>query len=212
MTTLTIRKASKEELQAHIDAELACYALRTSGFDTDMYATPNSHGIFPRKHFLGGIEQIVERSLIGAMHTLQRRLDEGYKIFLGRGSEPEVTSVGAGILYVTKPEAPAFVIKYDEDGNVVNDEDGNPVKVEQRIEGVIYQCDEKKQIIAEVTAKYTADIDAHNEKVFAQEAVALKAEEAAVAAQLKAEDEQRAQAEFDKRVRDRMRGSRAGAK
>lgn len=208
MTTLTIRKASKEELQAHIDAELACYALRTSGFDTDMYATPDSHGIFPRKHFLGAIEQIVERSLIGAMHTLQRRLDEGYKIFLGQGSEPEVTSVGAGILYVTKPEVPALVIKHDDEGNVVTDEDGNPVKVDHRIEGVIYQCDEKKQIIAEVTAKYTAEIDAHNEKVFAQEAEALKAEELAIAAQLKEEDEQRAQADFDKRVRARMKGAK----
>lgn len=208
MTTLTIRKASKEELQAHIDGELACYALRTSGFDTDMYATPDSYGIFPRKHFLGAIEQIVERSLIGAMHTLQRRLDEGYKIFLGQGSEPEVTSVGAGILYVTKPEVPALVIKHDDEGSIVIDEDGSPVMVEHRIEGVIYQCDEKKQIIAEVTAKYTADIDAHNEKVFEQEAAALRAEEDEARKQLLREEASKAEADFEKRVQQRLRGMR----
>ncbi|MDQ0739676.1 hypothetical protein [Pseudomonas sp. W4I3] len=74
------------------------------------------------------------------------------------------------------------------------------------------QAEDAKAIAADVAANYTADIDAHNERVFAQVAEAVKAEEAAIAAQLRTEDEQRAQADFDKRVRDRMRGSRVGAK
>jgi|GEM_PF-6373047 hypothetical protein len=181
MTTLTIRKASKEELQAHIDGELACYAIRTTGFDTDMSAEPDFRGNFPRKLFLGAIEQITERSLLMAIGKLQDFLDKGYKLYVSHTAVPQVVpSTGAAILYLTKPEA--------------------------------LQAEDKTKIIAEVTAKYTADIDAHNEKVFVQEAEALKAEEAAIAAQLRAEDEQRVQAEFDKRVRERMRGSKAGAK
>jgi len=74
------------------------------------------------------------------------------------------------------------------------------------------QAEDAKLIAAEVEAKYNADIDLHNEKVFAQEAEALKAEEAAMAIQLRAEDEQRIQAEFEKRVRERLRGSKGGAK
>lgn len=74
------------------------------------------------------------------------------------------------------------------------------------------QAEDAKAIAKEVEAKYTAEIDAHNEKVFAQVAQALKDEEAAVAAQLRAEDAQRVQAEFEKRVRERMRGSKVGAK
>ena len=181
MTTLTVRKASKEELQTHIDGELACYAIRTTGFDTDMSAEPDSRGNFPRKLFLGAIEQITERSLVTAMGKLQELLDKGYKLFISHTAVPQVVPcTGAAILYLTKPED--------------------------------IQAEEKAKVIAEVTAKYTADVDAHNEKVFAQETKVLKAEEAAIAAQLRAEDEQRVQAEFDKRVRDRMRGSRAGAK
>lgn len=181
MTTLSIRKANKEELQAHIDAELACYAIRLTGFDTDMSAEPDSRGNFPRKYFLGAIEQITERSLLMAVGKLQEFLDKGYKLFISHTAVPQVVpATGAAILYLTKPEA--------------------------------LQADDKAKITAEVTAKYTAEIDAHNENVFAQEAQALKAEEAAVAAQLRAEDAQRVQAEFEKRVRERMRGSKAGAK
>lgn len=177
MTTLTIRKANKEELQAHIDGELACYAIRTTGFDTDISAEPDSRGNFPRKLFLGAIEQITERSLLMAIGRLQELLDEGYKLFVSHTAVPQVVpSTGAAILYLTKPEA--------------------------------LQAEDKAKIIAEVTAKYTADIDAHNEKVFAQEAEALKTEEAAIAAQLRAEDEQRAQADLDKRVRARMKGAK----
>lgn len=180
MTTLSIRKANKEELQAYIDAELACYAIRVDGVDIDVSAEPNSRGDFPRKHFLGAIEQIAERTLIGAMGVLQQRQEQGYKLFLDAVLTPSVAFNGVAILYVTKPEA--------------------------------VQAEDKAKVIAEVTAKYTADIDAHNEKVFVQEAQALKAEEAAIAAQLRAEDEQREKADFDKRVVARMRGSRAGAK
>lgn len=180
MTTLTIRKANKEDLQAYIDAELACYAIRVDGVDIDVSAEPDARGNFPRKHFLGAIERIAERNLIGAMAALQQRQEQGYKLFLDTVLTPSVATNGVATLYVTKPEA--------------------------------IQAEEKAKVIAEVTTKYTADIDAHNERVFAQEAEALKAEEAAIAAQLRAEDEQRAQAEFEKRVRDRMRGSRVGAK
>lgn len=177
MTTLTIRKANKEELQAHIDGELACYAIRTTGFDTDMSAEPDSRGNFPRKLFLGAIEQITERSLLMAIGRLQELLDEGYKLFVSHTAVPQVVpSTGAAILYLTKPEA--------------------------------LQAEDKANIIAEMTAKYTADIDAHNERVFAQEAEALKAEEAAIAAQLKEEDAARVQADFDKRVRARMKGAK----
>ncbi|MEE4224815.1 hypothetical protein [Pseudomonas viridiflava] len=75
-----------------------------------------------------------------------------------------------------------------------------------------FQAEDAKAIAKEVEAKYQADIDAHNDRVFAQEAEALKAEEGAIAAQLREEDRQRAEAEFDRRVRERVRGSRAGAK
>ncbi|MGZ0715717.1 hypothetical protein [Pseudomonas palleroniana] len=176
MTTLSIRKANKEDLQAYIDAELACYAIRVDGVDIDVSAEPNSRGDFPRKHFLGAIERIAERTLIGAMAALQQRQEQGYKLFLDTVLTPSVGTNGVTTLYVTKPEA--------------------------------IQAEEKAKVIAEVTAKYATDIDAHNEKVFAQEAEALKAEEAAVAAQLRAEDEQRAQADFDKRVRARMKGAK----
>lgn len=177
MNTLSIRKANKEDLQAHIDGELACYAIRTTGFDTDMSAEPDSRGNFPRKLFLGAIEQITERSLLMAIGKLQECLDKGYKLFVSHTAVPQVVpSTGAAILYLTKPEA--------------------------------LQAEDKANIIAEMTAKYTADIDAHNERVFAQEAEALKAEEAAIAAQLKEEDAARVQADFDKRVRARVKGAK----
>lgn len=101
----TLKTANPEELQFLIDSELADYAIRLTGFDTDHSATPDKYGQLPRKMYLGAIEQIVERSLIGAMGVLQQRLDAGYRLYLTNTMAPEVTNVGAGIIYVTKPEA-----------------------------------------------------------------------------------------------------------
>ncbi len=203
MTTLSIRKANKEELQALIDFELTQYKSRVARHDVDdaKFNRDIDDGIdiaakgyiTPRKLFLGALEEVVGTTLQLALNAAQARIDAGAKLYTGGSDIARTFGIGA-ILYVVKPEEPA------------KDDKGNDV----RIDGVIYQCDEKKQIISEVTAKYTSDIDAHNDKVFAQEAQALKAEEAAVAAQLRAEDEHRAEAEFEKRVRERMRGSRAG--
>ncbi|SEI69588.1 hypothetical protein [Pseudomonas sp. NFACC07-1] len=206
--TLTIKKHDKEELQAYIDAELACYAIRLDGIDIDTSAQPDSRGNFPRKHLLGAIEQIVERNLFFAMNTLQERIDQGYKIFISQACSPEISPTGAGILYVTKPEAPALVNKIDEDGSVVLDDNSNPVQVENRINGAVYQCDDKAKIIAEVTAKYEADIDAHNNKVFEQEAAALRAEEDEARKQLLREEASKANADFERRVQQRLRGMR----
>lgn len=177
MTNTTLKKANPKELQFLIDCELAAYAIRLTGFAVDTTAIPDARGNFPRKHFLGAIEQIVERSLVGAMGVLQQRLEDGYKLFLHNTMPPEVTKVGAGILYVEKPEK--------------------------------LQAEDAKKVAAEISAKYQADIDVYNEKVYAQEAAALKAEEAAIAAQLKTEDEAKATQEFDKRVQARMRGSKS---
>lgn len=177
--TLTIKKHDKEELQAYIDAELACYAIRLDGIDIDTSGQPDNRGNFPRKHFLGAIEQIVERNLFFAMNTLQERIDQGYKIFISQACSPEISPAGAGILYVTKP---------------------------QDVQGI-----DKAKIIAEVTAKYEADIDAHNNKVFEQEAAALRAEEDEARKQLLREEASKAEADFEKRVQQRLRGMR-GAK
>lgn len=103
--TTTLKKADAKELQFLIDCELAAYAIRLTGHDVDYTATPDARGNFPRKLFLGAVEKIVERSLIGAMGVLQQRLDQGYKLFLSNILSPEVTAVGAGIIYVSKPEA-----------------------------------------------------------------------------------------------------------
>lgn len=105
MTNTTLKKADPKELQFLIDCELAAYATRLTGYDIDYTATPDARGNLPRKMYLGAIEQIVERSLTCAMGVLQQRLDQGYKLFLSNILSPEVTAVGAGILYVEKPKA-----------------------------------------------------------------------------------------------------------
>lgn len=86
--------------------------------------------------------------------------------------------------------------------------DSHGVTTIYTLKPVAQQEEEIKLVVEQVTKAYAASIDAHNEKVFAQEAEALKAEEAAIAAQLRAEDEQRAQSDFDKRVRARMKGAK----
>jgi hypothetical protein len=176
MTNLILKKIDTKELQFLIECEMAAYAIRLTGHDIDDTAEPDHRGNYPRKFYLGAIEQIIERSLILAMGELQKRLDQGYKLFLSNILSPEVTAVGAGILYVEKPEA--------------------------------LQAEDAKMIVEEVTAKYHADIEVHNQMVYVQEAAALKAEELAIAAQIKAEDEALAAQEFDKRVQARMRGSK----
>jgi hypothetical protein len=176
-TKLTLKKADPKELQFLIDCEMQAYAIRLTGHDIDYTANPDARGNLPRKHFLGAIEQITERSLIVAMGVLQQHLDHGYKLFLHNTMPPEITKVGAAILYVVKPEA--------------------------------VQAEDAKKIAEQITAEYEVSIAAHNDKVFAQEAIALRAEEAAIAALLRAEDAAKQQAEFDKRVQERMRGSKS---
>ncbi|SEC54466.1 hypothetical protein FIV41_25865 [Pseudomonas marginalis] len=194
MTQLQIKKADKAELVQLIEWETLAYKGRFSGNDYDYDAKPNDNGQYPRKHFHGAVEQITERSLIVAMGVLQAKLAEGYTMFLSNTLTPEVTSTGAAMLYVKKPEAPTR----DDKGNYV------------RIEGVEYQCDEISKLTAEVTATYEASIDAHNNLVFEQEAKALKVEEDAARRALALEDAAKQQAEFEKRVQTRIRGLRAG--
>lgn len=189
MTTLSIRKANKEELQPLIDFELTQYKSRVAKHevddakinrDIDNGVDIAAKGyISPRKLFLGALEEVVGTTLQLALNAAQARIDAGAKLYTGGSDIARTFGIGA-ILYMVKPESE--------------------------------QAEDIKIITREITEQYTAELDAHNEKVFAQEAKALKAEEAEIAAQLRAEDEQRAEAEFDKRVRDRMRGSRAGAK
>lgn len=108
MTTpqaLTLKSTNKADLDFLIQCEMDAYAIRITGHDIDLSAQPDARGNFPRKLYLGAIEQITERSLIVAMGELQRRLDQGYTLFLSNILSPEVTHVGAAILYVAKPES-----------------------------------------------------------------------------------------------------------
>lgn len=175
MTTLTLRKADKAELQHLVACEMEAYAIRKTGFDYDYDAKPNKYHDYPRKHFLGAIEEIVGTTAVGALILVQDKLDNGYKLFTGGSLIPSVTPLITTFYLVKSPEA---------------------------------QAEDAKVIAAEVAKRYEAEIEAHNDKVYLQEAKALQEEEARVVAQLKAEDAARAQAEFDKRVRERMRGSK----
>lgn len=178
MTTLSIRKASKEELQTLIDYEMQAYAITVQGRDNYIDASNGrpTAGDFNR---YGAIEIVTANNAPAAMNQVQEKIDQGFRLYTGAMYALHVTPVFLKF-YLVKSEA--------------------------------LQAEDAKQIAKEVEAKYTAEIDAHNEKVFAQEAQALKAEEAAVAAQLKREDEARAAQDFEKRVRERMRGSKVGAK
>ncbi|WP_137188410.1 hypothetical protein [Pseudomonas asiatica] len=178
MTTLTLRKADKAELQHLVACEMEAYAIRKTGFDYDYDAKPNKYHDYPRKHFLGAIEEVVGTTAVGALILVQDKLDNGYKLFTGGSLIPSVTPLITTFYLVKSPEV---------------------------------QAEDAKVIAAEVAKRYEAEIEAHNDKVYLQEAKALQEEEARVVAQLKAEDAARVQAEFDKRVRERMRGSK-GAK
>ncbi|ABA75230.1 hypothetical protein K7459_12815 [Pseudomonas fluorescens] len=163
--TLTIRKHDKQELQAYIDAELACYAIRLDGVDIDTSAQPDTLGNFPRKHFLGAIEQIVGRNLFFAMSILQERLEQGYKIFLSHTCTPDITHTGAGVLYVTKPEAlqdkdKAKIITevtatYEADIDAHNDK----VFEQERAAMLIEEEEARKAVLAEEARKVEADIE-----------------------------------------------------
>ncbi|CAM2901265.1 hypothetical protein [Pseudomonas fluorescens] len=173
MTTLTIKKHDKQELQTLIDYETQAYAVTVQGRDSFL----DGHGRLRTGEFnLRGALEVVEASFPqAAMNEVQNKVDQGYKLYTGSIYQPSIGNKLVKI-YVVKPE--------------------------------VLQAEDIKAITSEVTAKYTADIDAHNERVFAQEAEALKAEEAAIAAQLKEEDAARVQADFDKRVRARMKGAK----
>ncbi|RMU63748.1 hypothetical protein ALP29_200772 [Pseudomonas syringae pv. avii] len=71
------------------------------------------------------------------------------------------------------------------------------------------QANDIAAIKAKATETYERELEDHNDNVFAQEAQALKAEEARIASELKAEDEAIAASEFERRVRERMRGARS---
>ena len=90
--------------------------------------------------------------------------------------------------------------------------DSHGVTTIYTLKPVAQQQEELKLVVEQVTKAYAASIEAHNDKVFLQQAELLKAEEARVADQLRVEDEAREAAAFEKRVREFMRGSRAGAK
>ncbi|WJM55329.1 hypothetical protein QUC26_09325 [Pseudomonas asiatica] len=171
--TLTLRKHNKDELQLLIDSEMQAYAIRKTGFAADESAPRDARGNAPRKMFLGAVEEVIHQSTHLAVIELQKKLDEGYKLFTGGHLQPTISPY-VTTFYVVKPQEAQAV--------------------------------DAAAIAVEVTAKYKAELEAHNDKVYLQEAQALKEEEARVAAELKAEDEAKEQAAFEKRVRDRMRG------
>lgn len=173
MTTLTLRKTDKADLQHLVACEMEAYAIRKTGFAADESAPLDARGNAPRKMFLGAVEEVIHQSTHLAVIELQAKLDEGYKLFTGGHLQPTISPY-VTTFYVVKPEA--------------------------------LQAADAKAIAAEVTAKYHAEIEAHNDKVYQQEAKALAEEEARVAAELRAEDAARAAADLDKRVRERMRG------
>lgn len=175
MTTLTLRKTDKADLQHLVACEMEAYAIRKTGFGSDDSAPLDARGNAPRKMFLGAVEEVIHQSTHLAVIELQKKLDKGYKLFTGGHLQPTITPY-VTTFYVVKPAA--------------------------------QQAEDAKAIAADVAKRYEAEIEAHNDKVYLQEAKALQEEEARVAAQLKAEDEARAAAEFDKRVRERMRGSK----
>lgn len=79
------------------------------------------------------------------------------------------------------------------------------------VKGEVAQAKDIEALTADVTAKYEAFIDAHNEKVFEQERAAMLVEEEEARKALQREDAAKAEAEFEKRVQARIRGLR-GAK
>ena len=169
MTTLTLRKHNKDDLQFLIDCEMQAYAIAVQG--RQLFYKTGMQPEFSEYRKYGAITQISESLPLIAMQKMKEHLDNG-----------------AALCTTVTP--------------IVN----NYVAVFYVVKSPAEQAQDAKAIAAEVTAKYKADIEAHNDKVYAQEAKALAEEEARVAAQLKAEDAARAAAEFDKRVRERMRG------
>lgn len=174
MTTLTLRKHNKDELQFLIDCEMQAYAIAVQGrqffYKTGMQPEYSDFTKY------GAITQIIESLPLIAMQKVKEHLDNGASICTT--VEPIVNNHVCAF-YVVKPEPE--------------------------------QAEDAKAIAAEVAKRYEAEIEAHNDKVYQQAAKALAEEEARVAAQLRAEDAAKAAADFDKRVREVMRGSK-GAK
>lgn len=188
MTTLSIRKADKAELQAHIDAHIQTYKRTLGGYNPDTGDRFSQGAVV--SFFLeskGNQDNIMSEfaSLLAKGYTLQPNPVAQTKFITDQFSLQSVT------VFLVKPEAPAVV-------------DGK----EQRIEGVQYQVEDIKAVTEQATASYEQEIEDHNDKVYVQELAALKAEEAAIAAQLKADDEAKAASDLERRVRERMRGSR----
>lgn len=105
MTNNTLKTANPEELKSLIDSELAAYAIRLNGHDTDWSATPDARGDLPRKMYLGAIEQIAAASLFAAMITLKEKIEQGYKIVIAHHPVHEITHTGGALIYVLKPDA-----------------------------------------------------------------------------------------------------------
>ena len=169
MTTLTLRKHNKDELQFLIDCEMQAYANTVQGRQAFYVEGGRLEMGLYNKH--GAITQICESLPLTAMQKVKEHLDNGATLCT---TVTPIVQNHLVLFYVVKSPA--------------------------------VQAEDAKVIADEVTEKYKADIEAHNDKVYAQEAKAMAEEEARVAAQLKAEDAARAAAEFDKRVRERMRG------
>lgn len=188
MTTLTTRKADKTELQTHIDAHIQTYKRTLGGYNPDTGDRFSQGAVV--SFFLeskGNQDNIMSEfaSLLAKGYTLQSNPVAQTKFITDQFSLQSVT------VFLIKPEAPIEV--------------GGK---EQRIEGVQYQVDDIKAITEQATASYEKEIEDHNDRVYAQQLAAIKAEEAAVAAQIKAEDEAKAASDLDRRVRERMRGSK----
>ncbi|MFK3605635.1 hypothetical protein A7D21_30505 [Pseudomonas sp. AP19] len=185
MTILSIRKANKDELQSLIDFELTQYKSRVAKHDVD--------------------DAKINRDIDNGIDIAAKGYTTPRKLFLGALEEIVGTTLQLALN--------AAQARIDAGAKLYTG--GSDIARTFGLGAVLYivkpeseQAEDIKTITKEVNEQYTADIDAHNEKVFAQEAEALKAEEAAIAAQLRAEDEQRAQADFDKRVRARMKGAK----
>ncbi|MDH1927781.1 hypothetical protein [Pseudomonas sp. GD03696] len=174
MTTLTLRKHNKDELQFLIDCEMQAYAIAVQGREA-FYVQGGRPEMGPYNKY-GAIVQIAESTALGALQVLQERIDAGASICTTKAPTVEVTT---NYFYYVKSPAE--------------------------------QTEDAKGIAAEVAKRYEAEIEAHNDKVYLQELKALQEEEARVAAELKAEDAAREAADLDRRVRERMRGSK-GAK
>jgi hypothetical protein len=151
------------------------YKSRTHGYDLDYTAEPNARGDYPRKMFLGAEVFTVVAYQAQLIPTYIEYASKGYT-YSQTGTFP-LSSAGSAQIYFLKPEAPQVV-------------DGKEV----RIEGVEYQCDDIKKILAEVESTYKASCEAADKAATLAEESRILAE---VTAQVDAEIEQERQARIE---------------